>query len=87
MSEKGERIGVDDGVTMGGMIETSKAPLANATNIIVVHNHPTGDAKPSSEDVDLTKRLVEAGHLMGIDVLDHVIIGQGYYSLKEHGEC
>ncbi len=53
-------------------------------NIILVHNHPSGDASPSGEDAALTKQLVEAGRLLGIDVLDHIIIGRkDYVSLKD----
>lgn len=63
-----------------------KALLANAVNIIMIHNHPSGNSKPSKEDVDITKRLIEAGKILGVDVLDHIIIGQPYYtSLKESG--
>ncbi|OQY48344.1 MAG: hypothetical protein B6242_02630 [Anaerolineaceae bacterium 4572_78] len=58
----------------------------NRTSLIVVHNHPSGDPTPSEEDVHVTQRLIEAGQLLGIDVLDHIVIGQqGYVSLKEKG--
>ncbi|MNC84117.1 hypothetical protein D3C75_1384650 [compost metagenome] len=51
-----------------------------------VHNHPSGDPTPSSEDIAITERLCEAGQLIGIDVLDHIIIGDGtFLSLKEQG--
>ena len=62
-----------------------KALLANAVSIIVMHNHPSGDCTASREDVDVTKRLVEAGKIVGVEVLDHIIIGDGYSSLKELG--
>lgn len=63
-----------------------KALLANAVNIIMIHNHPSGNSKPSKEDVEVTKRLIEAGKILGVDVLDHIIIGDPYYtSLKESG--
>ncbi|CFX80894.1 RadC protein [Syntrophomonas zehnderi OL-4] len=62
------------------------AVKCSAASIILVHNHPSGDPTPSREDVDITRRLVEAGNIMGIDVLDHLIIGQDKYcSLKEKG--
>ena len=62
------------------------ALLANAAAIIVGHNHPSGDCTPSPDDIALTQRLVSAGELLGIPVLDHVIIGDGrYISLKEAG--
>ncbi|OEF98109.1 hypothetical protein BHF71_03225 [Vulcanibacillus modesticaldus] len=54
--------------------------------IIVVHNHPSGDPTPSKEDIEVTNRLVEAGNILGIDLLDHVIIGDSrYISLKDRG--
>lgn len=62
-----------------------KALLANAVSIILVHNHPSGDCTPSREDINVTKRLVEAGKLIGIEVLDHLVIGENYCSLKEKG--
>ena len=56
----------------------------NATAMIVVHNHPSGDPTPSPEDVAVTRTLVEAGKLMDVEVLDHLVIGrQKYVSLKE----
>jgi DNA repair protein RadC len=59
----------------------------NAAAIIALHNHPSGDPSPSPEDVHVTRLLVEAGKLLGIDVLDHLVIGQGgrWVSLKERG--
>lgn len=63
-----------------------KALLANAVSIILMHNHPSGDPTPSREDVEVTKRAVEAGQLLGVQVLDHLIIGRpGFSSLKEKG--
>ena len=62
-----------------------KALLANAVNIILMHNHPSGDCTASREDIEVTKRLVEAGKVVGVDVLDHIIIGDKYGSLKEQG--
>ena len=50
------------------------AVLASAASVVLVHNHPSGDPEPSEEDLTITKRLVEAGELLGIGVLDHVII-------------
>lgn len=58
----------------------------SAAGVILAHNHPSGDPSPSEEDVKLTKRLAEAGEVMGIKVLDHVIIGdKKFVSLKERG--
>src|SRR5215467_15029002 len=64
------------------------AILANAAAIIAGHNHPSGDCQPSREDRALTTRLVEAGKLLGIAVLDHVVIGDGtsaYFSFADAG--
>jgi len=62
------------------------AMLNNAAAIICIHNHPSGDPEPSREDIETTKRLVEAGKIIGIEVIDHVIIGeQEYISMKEEG--
>jgi len=58
----------------------------NACSIIIIHNHPSGDPTPSPEDVRVTEQVVEAGRLLDIDVLDHLIIGRNrYVSLKERG--
>jgi len=63
-----------------------EAIRTNAPQVIVVHNHPSGDPTPSPEDVHVTERIVSAGKLLDIDVLDHLIIGhQRYVSLKERG--
>lgn len=62
-----------------------KALLANAVSIIVMHNHPSGDPSPSREDIKVTERLGEAAKLVGIDLLDHIIVGDTYCSLKEKG--
>ena len=57
-----------------------------AASVVFVHNHPSGDAEASEDDIKLTKRLVEAGEIMGIDVLDHIIIGdKKFLSLKREG--
>lgn len=62
------------------------AILASAAAIIISHNHPSGNAEPSPQDIELTKRLVAAGKILDIAVLDHVIIGEGrYVSLHERG--
>ena len=62
------------------------AILSNAANVIAFHNHPSGDTEPSQQDIQLTNRLYEAGELLGIKLLDHLIIGDGTFtSLKEKG--
>ena len=68
--------------------ETFRVAVMKATaNIIVGHNHPSGDTKPSQEDILLTKRLCQAGEILGINVLDHVIIGSEgqYFSFRDNG--
>ncbi|NLC03516.1 MAG: DNA repair protein RadC [Tissierellia bacterium] len=56
----------------------------NANSLILIHNHPSGDPNPSNEDISITNRLVDAGNLIGIKVLDHIIIGDNkYISFKE----
>lgn len=58
----------------------------SAAGVICIHNHPSGDPSPSREDLDVTARLVEAGRIVGIELVDHLIIGDGcYISLKEKG--
>jgi DNA repair protein RadC len=60
--------------------------LSSAAAIILIHNHPSGDPTPSTEDMTITRRLKEAGELLGIPVLDHIIIGDGeYVSFAERG--
>ncbi len=62
------------------------ATRRNATALIVVHNHPSGDPTPSPDDLAVTRACIEAGKLLGIEVLDHLVIGQGrYISMKERG--
>lgn len=62
------------------------AILSNAASIIIYHNHPSGDPSASSEDVSVTQRIKECGKLLGIDLIDHIIIGdERFVSLKEKG--
>ncbi|GAA0718589.1 DNA repair protein RadC [Clostridium malenominatum] len=62
----------------------SEAIKNNSSSIIICHNHPSGDPLPSNEDINITKRIKECGKIIGIDLLDHIIIGDGVYiSLKE----
>lgn len=62
------------------------ACLSNASSVLLIHQHPTGDPSPSKEDIAITRRLKEAGEIMGIKVLDHIIVGDGkYLSFVERG--
>lgn len=64
----------------------SNAVKRCAAAVVLLHNHPSGDPGPSEEDIETTKRLVEAGEILGIKVLDHIIIGDGIFrSLKKEG--
>ncbi|MDP2218483.1 MAG: DNA repair protein RadC [Methanolobus sp.] len=67
--------------------EVFKAALMEScASVILSHNHPSGDPTPSREDIAVTEKLIEGGKLLGIDVLDHVVIGEGrYVSLKDEG--
>lgn len=59
-----------------------------AVNIILLHNHPSGDPTPSPDDCDVTKRIIKAGKVIGIELIDHIVIGDGKYcSLKEQSLC
>jgi DNA repair protein RadC len=63
-----------------------EAAIAGAAAIVLFHNHPSGDPMPSQDDIELTRRLVAAGELLGIDVVDHVILADTHYcSMKESG--
>jgi DNA repair protein RadC len=62
------------------------ALLANAPSIVLAHNHPSGDLKPSSEDIAFTRNLIKAGKILRVQVLDHLIISsKGYASLNQLG--
>ena len=62
-----------------------EAILRNAASIIITHNHPSGSASPSQADMDTTRTVADAGRLIGIPLLDHIITGNGFYSFKENG--
>lgn len=61
-----------------------RALLCGATGIVIIHNHPSGVTTPSEDDIQITNRIVEAGIIMGITVLDSIIIGDDFYSFQEH---
>jgi DNA repair protein RadC len=83
---------INDKLVSIGSLDTSivhprevfkEAVSSSAASVIFVHNHPSGDPEPSKEDIELTKRLVQAGEIIGIDVLDHIIVcDKSYLSLK-----
>ena len=62
------------------------AVLAGASSVLLAHNHPSGDPQPSAQDVDFTRAMVEAGRVLGIDVLDHLVVSaRSYYSFRRAG--
>lgn len=61
-----------------------KALLCGATHIILAHNHPSQDIEPSKDDLQICKRVSEAGKMIGIELLDNLIVGAGYYSFREN---
>jgi DNA repair protein RadC len=63
------------------------AVRASAASVVVVHNHPSGDPTPSGADIQLTRRLIKAGDVLGVEVLDHVVIGDGgtHASMRDLG--
>ena len=63
------------------------AILDGASAVICAHNHPSNDTTPSAEDIKITKQLIQAGHHIGIKVLDHVIVGDSSLSMREAGLC
>ena len=91
LSTRNQVLGIEDlysGSVNAALIRPAEvfatAVRRNAPQIAIVHNHPSGDPTPSNEDVAITKTLVEAGKLLEIDVIDHLVIGQGkYISLRE----
>lgn len=77
-------IGTVNSVTVSPMDIFKSAILANAVSIIFAHNHPSAGLVPSKQDVELTRVLMEAGRILGIEVLDHLIVSErGYMSIKE----
>lgn len=85
---------VKEDVSIGGLHSSIVHPREvfktavkrSAASVILAHNHPSGDPSPSRDDIDITRRLIEAGQIMGIEVLDHVVIGDNRYcSFKEKG--
>ncbi|BDV41553.1 DNA repair protein RadC [Geotalea uraniireducens] len=87
------RIACLDRVSVGSLNQSIVHPrevfktalLSSAAAILLLHNHPTGDPTPSREDLEITRRIKEAGELLGIRVLDHIIIGESYLSFAEQG--
>ena len=87
------RIAAIEIVSVGSLNQTIVHPrevyktalLSSAAALILIHNHPTGDPTPSQEDIQITRRLIDAGELLGIKVLDHIIVGDHHYSFVEGG--
>ena len=79
-------LGILDGSLIHPREIFRRAIREGAGSIIIVHNHPSGHSDPSAEDKEITRRLKEAGKLLGIPILDHVIIGETIFSFRERGE-
>ena len=63
-----------------------EAIAASASSVIIAHNHPSGNPEASQDDIKLTRRLIEAGTIMGIEIVDHIVIGEGkFISMKREG--
>lgn len=92
LDRKNNILGINT-VSVGGLSSSIVHPrevfkpaiVIGAASIILAHNHPSGDPTPSQPDIDITRRLSGAGALLGIEVLDHVIVGDTHYSMKERG--
>ena len=93
LSTKGDIISIEE-ISVGELSSTvvhprevfTMAVRKSAAAVVFVHNHPSGDARPSDEDVETTQRLTDCGKLLGINVLDHIIIGDGLFSsMREMG--
>lgn len=63
-----------------------RALLANAKGFVIMHNHPSGNTDPSNEDDQITQRLAECGNLLGIQLIDHIIAGDDFYSYRQKGK-
>lgn len=92
LTSKNHLIGVET-VSLGSINASIITPrdvfksaiLANAVSVILCHNHPSGDLTPSKQDIEITKRLVEVGELIGVKVLDHLVVSdKGYRSLRDY---
>lgn len=94
-SEKAYKYIGEDEISKGTVNQTIAMPREvfrkaidlGASSIILAHNHPSGDVRPSMDDINLTRRMAEAGKILGINVLDHFVVGHNsYYSFKENGD-
>jgi len=78
--------GCVDGVMLDKKVIFQHALLANASSVILAHNHPSGNTTPSEQDITVTKDIIKAGKIIGINVLDHIIVTtNGYTSLMDQG--
>ena len=93
INTKGELMARED-VSLGGIYSASASPREIFTNavrkgafgVVLAHNHPSGDPSPSAADISVTRQIADAGKLLGIQLMDHIIIGDGrFVSLKEMG--
>lgn len=90
LNPRGQLLGVSQ-ISKGGLVQSYvvlrslfvRAMLLNASGFVLIHNHPSMDCHPSKEDINLTLKLKDMGEIMGIFVLDHIIVGQGYTSFVQ----
>lgn len=94
LSTRNKLIGVST-VSIGSLASVTVHPrevfktaiMSNAAAIILAHNHPSGDPWPSKQDLQITQRMIDAGEVLGIPVIDHLIFGDEYYSVRSNGDC
>ena len=88
IAEEVVTIGILDGALIHPREAFKAAVAGSAAGIILAHNHPSGDPKPSGQDAEVTKRLRKAGEVLGIPVVDHVIVGStgAHFSFREQGD-
>jgi len=92
MNSKCKLLGVFElshGTVRASLVSTreifQKVLLCNAVNIVLAHNHPSGDTMPSEEDINVFRKVKEAGKIMDINLIDNMVIGDNYYSFAENG--
>lgn len=93
LNTKNKMIGVST-VSVGSLASTPVHPreifkvaiLANAAQIVLAHNHPSGETEPSRQDIKITEQMIYAGKALGIPVIDHIIFGDGYHSMRASGD-
>lgn len=93
LSAKGEVLGIFElshGTVQASLVNPReifiRILLSGGVNLVLIHNHPSGDTTPSQMDIDITVKVSEASKIMGVGMLDHIIIGDGFYSFCKEGK-